>query len=1339
LSAIYQYAQSQLSNVANLSVVTLSDIQNGDFTDTYITYDLLAQAIQSLGVLLTPSQQQALLQHLVNYNNPHRTTAEQVGLGNVANLPVLTQSDLAANNFGNKYITYNILQAAVEALGFNDLSNVANYPPTTLSDIQNGIFGQTYLTYNLLSQAVQSLNIVLPPLLRTEFLQHLTNYNNPHQTTATQVGLGKVVNLPVLTEANIQANDITLEAYVTYNLLGDALASLPNSGTLTTSQKKAFLAHLVDYNNPHKDTSASVGLGNVANLLPISNADITSVNNGQTAPDVYVTYDKLALANSSLGYKPLNITEVLISGNASSSTVVDITINLLPAAGVSLANSSLAIQYKETSSTNWQTATNVSYSGSTTVTQTITGLAAGITYDIQVTMSNSVNTSVSAVSNTLVITTLGSSSTSSTGTTAGVYSYDIISTGGGATSPFDATTVNAGSATITNNQAIVGTNGISVLMQPLIDPSGDGNFTKMNPTMTIIPGTVMVPLSGSTASKFLITQKQYNALSAGEEVSILVGGVISKYTIGTNISLSSTAGTSSGGTSIALGSGSTTSAIVLAGPLPTSITTGSTVVATVNGSPVDLVYGTDFTYAAVAATTATTTTGTTTTTYYGPVQTLTVTIPFVYGSDSGPPSGLIINGPTNGSFNMNTCIAGGSGASSPYMTYVTNNAVLDTTQTGTSTTNPITYPAVGNNSSLIAVGGTLVSVSNTAVVYDLQYCAVTVNTSSVTSTTGTTTPASYTLNLNNALAAVPTALSYGGSTTSSASYYLEVSTALASVPTAIFNGGNRSPVGAIYTAGTSSSTSTATAATSIPLGSGSTTSAIVLADPLPTSITTGSTVVATVNGSPVDLVYGTNFTYAATAAYTTPNDNAGSYTGNTTISATSSSAAASAAAAMVGTSYSNGTITNAEITTSDGNGSYNVMFDWYQPNTLTGSTTTPASYTLNLSKALAAVPTALSYGGSATTTSSTTSGSGIDIPNTLGNGIDTKITIGSTNSFSNIGASTTAWIFRIGFEGTRYSISTAGLTNPVVVVADYYAPMPIANNNNWVFISQSSQTVISNITMLPITSAGVGSAVTTNVPATQSTGQTAAGTELSQNNVLVNNNFALVYNIGYPFIGLYPITSSGLGSGNTDPGMTDLANETTVSGSEYALAINDTLLIVVNTSMNWVTMYILPTSAHLLIAQTPLSAVPLTGINLALCNNRWLLVGGTNSSGTYEYYLYSILSQHSLSSPQIITNPAYRVLKMTDDWLFVQPTGHTNVWMYPTTVLGAASASSSGTTTGSPTLGALTVNGGSFNSSNGAITYKYDPITGNGTAALTGFQNLLVNDIVVEFKGTLAN
>ncbi len=384
LSGIYEYAQSQLDLVANLPVVTLQDIQDQNFTDTYVTYDLLQQAILSLGVILTPNQQQSLLQHLVNYNNPHRVTAEQVGLGNVSNLPVLTQTDLETNNYGNKYVTYNILQAAAESLGFNDLNNVANYPPTTLADIQNGVFGQTYLTYNLLSQAVQSLDIVLPPLLRTEFLAHLINYNNPHETTADQVGLGQVVNLPVLTAANLTNPDPSLEAYVTYNLLGQAISSLNDTGILTVAQQQAVLAHLVNYNNPHEVTAEQVGLGNVANLLPIAESDINTVISGGNPDDAYVTYNMLSAANSSLGYTAGYGVSSNIVASSITTDSVSIALTIETSNLSLLTGTQIAFNYKLDTDVSWTTFSTLTYIDTLTYSEVIVGLTQASTYDIQV-------------------------------------------------------------------------------------------------------------------------------------------------------------------------------------------------------------------------------------------------------------------------------------------------------------------------------------------------------------------------------------------------------------------------------------------------------------------------------------------------------------------------------------------------------------------------------------------------------------------------------------------------------------------------------------------------------------------------------------------------------------------------------------------------------------------------------------------------------------------------------------------------------------------------------------------------------------------------------------------
>ncbi len=542
LSAIYANAQSQLDNVANLSVVTLADIQDQNFTDTYITYPLLAQAIQSLGLLLTPNQQQAFLQHLVNYNNPHRVTAEQVGLGNVSNLPILTESDLEANNYGNKYITYNILQAAAESLGFNDLSNVANYPPTTLSDIQNGVFGETYLTYNLLSQAVQSLNIVLPPLLRTEFLAHLTNYNNPHETTSTQVGLGNVVNLPVLTQADITAGNTSLEAYVTYNLLQAAVNSLPNTGILTASQKTAFLAHLVNYNNPHQVTAAQVGLGNVANLPPIAQSDINNVDNGQTPADVYITYNMLKAANNSLGFVNSSGTTLSLSITGILDDGMTFTANLNGAASFPLANSQLTFTYYPTSNpSNAITTSPIPYSEAVNNVFSVTesSLAASTSYSVYATLIDTSNSSLNIKSSTVSASTLSSSSVSSGG-----YFFDIVGAGSSDTTELDATSVNGTGGNFTNDTYVASSTGNTAITTPIGDPSADGNFTSCSAQISFKPGSFITPLSGSSTSKVLLSQDDYNTLSSGENIGLVVNGGISNFTIGTNCTLNYTAASS---------------------------------------------------------------------------------------------------------------------------------------------------------------------------------------------------------------------------------------------------------------------------------------------------------------------------------------------------------------------------------------------------------------------------------------------------------------------------------------------------------------------------------------------------------------------------------------------------------------------------------------------------------------------------------------------------------------------------------------------------------------------------------------------------------------------------
>jgi hypothetical protein len=494
LSAVFADAQSQLSNVANLSVVTLANIQDANFTDTYVTYDLLAQAVQSLGILLTQSQQQALLLHLINYTNPHRVTAEQVGLGNVANLPLLTQADLTANNFGNKYITYNVLQAACEALGFKDLSNVANYPPTSLADIQNGVFGQTYLTYNLLSAAVQSLNIILSPMLRTEFLAHLTDYNNPHEVTAAQVGLGNVVNLPLLTTQDIAAKNTSLAAYVPYNLLEVAVASV--FPILSAAEVAEFLAHLTDYNNPHEVTAEQVGLGKVANLPPITTSDI----NSSTPGDVYLTYNLLQQAIISVGC--CSAVGLTIAASTPTYDSIPVTAAISSLAGISLNNMQVTFTYYPTNNPSASTSSSPqAYTNSPSVEYTIIGLKSNTSYTISATLTNTTNNSINISSNVIAVSTLAVV-VAPTAPVAGANqcSFDIIGVGGSNTIVFDNTTVTGNGISIASNIATAESDGATCLMVTMKDPDANTTIRSLTPQIVYTPNSVgVIPNVGTTA------------------------------------------------------------------------------------------------------------------------------------------------------------------------------------------------------------------------------------------------------------------------------------------------------------------------------------------------------------------------------------------------------------------------------------------------------------------------------------------------------------------------------------------------------------------------------------------------------------------------------------------------------------------------------------------------------------------------------------------------------------------------------------------------------------------------------------------------------------------------
>ena len=75
--------------------------------DTVFGHEQLIEAIREVATTIgsMPSQSLPLVQHLLNMENPHATTKDQVGLDQVQNLPIASNDDIVNNVPANKYVT----------------------------------------------------------------------------------------------------------------------------------------------------------------------------------------------------------------------------------------------------------------------------------------------------------------------------------------------------------------------------------------------------------------------------------------------------------------------------------------------------------------------------------------------------------------------------------------------------------------------------------------------------------------------------------------------------------------------------------------------------------------------------------------------------------------------------------------------------------------------------------------------------------------------------------------------------------------------------------------------------------------------------------------------------------------------------------------------------------------------------------------------------------------------------------------------------------------------------------------------------------------------------------
>lgn len=203
--------------------------------------------------------------HLTDYNNPHQTTAAQVGLGNVLNARMATNQEAIDGTANNLYINpANLNAALMVTVGTPFTSHVADTSnPHQVSKLQVGLGNvpnYSMATVIETQQGVATDRFVNPAgaaaLVDDRMAYHLNDFTNPHEVTATQVGLGNVPNYPKATNAQ-------------------ALAGLSDASLMTPAMSKVFVdsyigdtlsGHIADHENPHFVTKAQVGLSQVLNL-----------------------------------------------------------------------------------------------------------------------------------------------------------------------------------------------------------------------------------------------------------------------------------------------------------------------------------------------------------------------------------------------------------------------------------------------------------------------------------------------------------------------------------------------------------------------------------------------------------------------------------------------------------------------------------------------------------------------------------------------------------------------------------------------------------------------------------------------------------------------------------------------------------------------------------------------------------------------------------------------------------------------------------------------------------------------------------------------------------------
>lgn len=249
----------------------LPPIPHRQSTGTLVGFDAVVEAIYKMGDAITQGNvkaMQALMEHVLDKNNPHHISLGDLGIDSLGNFVVATKEEAEAGTDNvrymsalrvNQFCTKNIIPL-IDA----HKADESNPHKTTKSQVGLGLVENYKVATDIEAQAAVATNrYMTPATTRVTVLaladlvveSHASNYNNPHRTTKTHVGLGNVSNYRTATLEEAlagTANDLFVTPYL--------VAKMIQSGG-----NQEMSSHILDKDNPHETTKNQVGLGLVEN------------------------------------------------------------------------------------------------------------------------------------------------------------------------------------------------------------------------------------------------------------------------------------------------------------------------------------------------------------------------------------------------------------------------------------------------------------------------------------------------------------------------------------------------------------------------------------------------------------------------------------------------------------------------------------------------------------------------------------------------------------------------------------------------------------------------------------------------------------------------------------------------------------------------------------------------------------------------------------------------------------------------------------------------------------------------------------------------------------------